>query len=86
LSGPQTGLTFYHVIESGISFFQYPTALGYGNPVGDMTGRVQKIRFSLLLLPEFCTQKPSVKFGTQLPKYSGSGNGCPKIQVPNQGP
>jgi len=35
------------------------------------------------LIPEFCTQKPSVKFGTQLPKFSGSGNGCPKIQVIN---
>jgi hypothetical protein len=32
---------------------------------------------------EFCTQKPSVKFGTQLPKFSGSGNWCPKIQVIN---
>jgi hypothetical protein len=53
------------------------------------TGQIKRIfvDFTLLfglgfnLTPEFCMQKLSVRFGTQLPEFSGSGNGCPTIQV-----
>jgi hypothetical protein len=33
------------------------------------------------LLPEFCTQKPSVKFGIELPQLTGRGDWSSKIQA-----